>query len=265
LVNPVASDVPLNDRQWVATYGANIVYLTYQQLGALLVGTNSIFVVKSFDGGVTFPQVTEATTPEFGVQPDVQGNITVDQINGSVYTVFVAHPGNTVYIASSSNGGVSFSLKLVHQGPSGLSLGNVFPTIAVDRGSNLHVVYSDGTNVFLASSSDQGTTWTVPVRVNNGSNTKTALAPWIDAGDAGKVDITWWELLQPATSQARRSGTSGLHKHRTLSQGPRALQRIPLRRFFTQDRFASTVSHVHPGHEIWLSTDLSLSIETEWR
>ncbi len=190
--NPISTTVPLDDRQWIASYKDNEVYMTFKQLGVLLVGTESIFVLKSFDGGLTFPQVTEATTPELGVQPDDQGNIAVDQNNGNVYTVFIGNPGNSVYVARSTDGGKSFTLLLVHQGPVGDSYQNVFPIVAVDRGGNLHVVYSNGTNIYLTSSSDQGTIWTAPVRVNNGTETKTALAPWIDAGDAGKVDIMWW-------------------------------------------------------------------------
>ncbi len=192
LVNPMSQDIPLVDRQWIAAAGDSVVYLTFKQLGALLVGTTSIFVMKSTDGGLTFPQVTQVTTPEIGVQPGFQGNIAVDRGTGNVYTVFVGHPGNSIYVARSTDGGTSFILKLVHQGADGLSYENVFPILAVDRGGNVHVVYSDGRNVYLASSADQGATWTVPLRVNNGVETKTALAPWIDAGDAGKVDITWW-------------------------------------------------------------------------
>ena len=195
--NPNSENIPLDDRQWIAAYGENTVYLTFAQLGVLLVGTNSIFVMKSTDGGVTFPQITEVTTPEFGVVPEFQGNIAVDPRNGYIYTVFIGHPGNAVYVARSTNGGSSFILKPVHQSAEGASYANVFPIIAVDRGGNLHVVYSNGTNVFLASSADFGATWTEPLRVNNGPETKTALSPWVDAGDAGKVDIMWW-----ATSSA---------------------------------------------------------------
>ncbi|HEY6950770.1 MAG TPA: T9SS type A sorting domain-containing protein, partial [Bacteroidota bacterium] len=191
-VNPVSSNVPLNDRQWIATHGENEVYLTFKQLGVLLVGTESIFVLKSFDGGLTFPQVVEATTPEFGVQPGDQGNIAVDRNNGNVYTVFIGSAGNSVYMARSTNGGQSFAILLAHAGPSGVSYANVFPIVAVDRGSNVHVVYSDGASIFLTSSQDQGNTWNLPVRVSNGADTKTSLSPWIDAGDAGSVDISWW-------------------------------------------------------------------------
>ncbi|TLY29294.1 MAG: T9SS type A sorting domain-containing protein [Ignavibacteria bacterium] len=203
--NPVSSNVPADDRQWLASYQGNIVYLTFQQLGALLTGTTSILVLKSTDGGLTFPQVTKATTPQFGVQPNVQGNIAVDKSNGYVYTVFTANPDNNVYIARSTDGGNTFAILLVQGGPAGTSYSNVFPILAVDGGGNIHVVFSDGVNVQLCSSSDHGTTWTAPVRVNNGAATRTALAPWIEAGGPGKVDIIWWgtSSANPLASSAQ--------------------------------------------------------------
>jgi hypothetical protein len=109
-----------------------------------------------------------------------------------VYTVFAGHLPNELYVARSTDGGAHFTLKLVFAAPTGTSIANIFPILAVDRGSNVHVVFSDGTNVYLTSSSDQGATWNAPTRVNNGVETKTALSPWIDAGDNGKVDIQWW-------------------------------------------------------------------------
>src|SRR6267143_5861810 len=190
--NPMAQNVPLDDRQWIASDGDKQVYLTFAQSGAPLVGTQSIFAMKSFDGGLTFPQIAEVTKPEFGVQPQFQGNIAVDPRNHNVYTVFIGHPGNYVYVARSSDGGKSFVLKLVKSGSQTDSYANVFPIMAIDRAGNLHVVYSNGRSIYLASSSNQGDTWTVPVRVSNSPESKTGLSPWVDAGDAGKVDIMWW-------------------------------------------------------------------------
>src|SRR5713226_3824763 len=82
IVNPLSSDIPADDRQWIASYGNNTLYLTYKQLGTLLNGTVSIVVVKSTDGGITFPQITQVTTPVTGVQPGDQGHIVVDPRNG---------------------------------------------------------------------------------------------------------------------------------------------------------------------------------------
>lgn len=190
LVNPVSSNIPEDDRQWIATHGNNEVYLTYKQTGALLTGTESIVALKSFDGGLTFPQTTLVTTPEMGVQPGDQGNIEVDPNNGNVYTVFFGSDGKTLYIARSTDGGTTWIVKLVYTATS--SLVNIFPSVAIDNASNVYIVYSDSHNVFLTVSKDQAATWSVPVRVSNGSASKSAIGPWITAGDAGKVNITWW-------------------------------------------------------------------------
>jgi len=190
--NPVSSDLPLVDRQWIAAHGNKELYLTTKQLGADLNGTVTLFVAKSFDNGLTFTQVSPVTTPEAGVQPGDQGNIIVDQNNGNVYTVFIDSHGNIVWLARSTDGGVTWILKSVFAAPAGTSLSNIFPVVAIDSASNVYVTFSNGTNVFMAASTDQGATWTVPVRVNNGSGTKTAIGAWISGGSAGSVDIAWW-------------------------------------------------------------------------
>ena len=190
-VNPLSSDIPGDDRQWIASYGDKTLYLTYKQVGADLNGTVSIVVVKSTDGGITFPRITQVTTPVSGVQPGDQGNIVADPRNGNVYTVFFDQTSTQVYIARSTDGGVTFNLKLVYQGPSDTSLAHVFPAVAIDAGGNLHVVFSDGVNTYLTASRDFGATWSHVVRVNNGASTRTAIQPWVVAGDPGKVDVTW--------------------------------------------------------------------------
>src|SRR4029077_2273056 len=96
-----------------------------------------------------------------------------------------------VYLARSTNGGVTFDLKLIYQGPADKTLAHVFSAIAVDKGGNLHVVFSDGVNTSLTASQNQGATLSHVVRVNNGTSTRTAIQPWVVAGDAGKVDVTW--------------------------------------------------------------------------
>jgi hypothetical protein len=73
----------------------------------------------------------------------------------------------------------------------------------VDRGGNVHLAFSQcnynsasgnssNCSVYLMSSSDQGNTWLSPVQVNNGADTSYAIFPWIVAGSAGVVDITWY-------------------------------------------------------------------------
>jgi hypothetical protein len=189
-VNPFSSDEPIVDREWIASYGNSVLYLTTKQLGAALNGTASMLVAKSFDGGITFPQIRQVTTPLVGVQPGDQGNIEVDPKTGYVYTVFFDQSGNNLYIARSVDGGNTFSLKLIYANT--VSMVNVFPSLAIDSAGSLYVVYSDSHNVYLTTSQDFAATWSLPVRVSNGSGTKSAIGPWITAGSPGAVNITWW-------------------------------------------------------------------------
>lgn len=221
LVNPFSSDVPIIDRQWLASQGNSVLYLTYKQLGALLSGTETMFVAKSFDGGVTWPQIVPVTMPQTGVQPGDQGNAEVDPNNGNFYTVFFGQDGHTLYIARSTDGGSTFIVKQVYAAAAGTSLVNVFPSLAIDRASNLYIVYSDSHNVFLTSSKDQGASWSVPVRVSNGTATKSAIGPWITAGDSGRVDITWWGTTDLSNNDAAAQW------HVFFAQSLNALASIP--------------------------------------
>lgn len=220
-VNPFSTDAPLVDRQWIASQGNNVLYLTYKQLGVLLTGTETVFAAKSFDGGITWPQITPITTPETGVQAGDQGNIEVDPNNGNVYTVFFGSGGNNLYLARSTDGGKTFALKLVYQATRGTSLVNVFPSLAIDRGGNLYIAFSDSHSAFLTASTDQGTTWSVPVRASNGSGTKSTIGPWITAGASGKVNITWWGT----SASSNNDGTAQWRVFFTQSQN--ALANIP--------------------------------------
>jgi len=235
--NPVASNIPGDDRQWIANYGNNVVYLTYKQVGADLVGTDSIMVVKSTDGGITFGPPVQVTTPAFGVQPGDQGNIAVDPNNGYVYTVFFDSTESQVYIARSTDGGATWALKLVYAEPVGApGLGNIFAAVAIDQGSGLHVVFSDSHHVFLTSSKDLGTSWTPPVRVNNGSESRSAMQPWVTAGALGKVNITWLGSSDTNVLDANAQWQV------FMAQTQNAFANVP---FFTQST-ATGINHVGP-------------------
>ena len=136
-----------DDRPWLAAYGPNILYLSAKgaRRGA---GGDTIYVAKSFDGGRTFLQIVEVTKPRLGVEPGDQGNLVVDASSGNIYTAFFGERSSEIYLAKSADGGLTWTLKLIHAAEENASLQHVFPAIAVDRGSNLHVVFSDGTNSY---------------------------------------------------------------------------------------------------------------------
>ena len=76
---------------------------------------------------------------------------------------------------------------------------NVFPVIAVDDAGNVYAVWSEADSndptihpgTFFSYSTDQGTTWSAPVQVNQAGQS-TTLFPWIDAAGDGGVDIVYY-------------------------------------------------------------------------
>jgi len=135
-------------------------------------------------------------------------------------------------------------VKLVYTAAPGTSLVNVFPSLAIDRAGNLYIAFSDSHSVLLTVSGDQAATWTIPVRVSNGSGTKSALGPWITAGDPGKVNITWW-----GTSSANNNDATAQWRI-FFAQSQNALAGIPIFRPDHGDGSDAPRSYLYQRH--WL-------------
>lgn len=219
--DPEGSTLPADDRQWLANFDSNTVYITSKQLGADLNGTDSIYVAKSIDGGVTFPFVSQVTTPELGVQPGDQGNILVDHNNGNVYTVFFGSIENQLYLAKSVDAGQSWMLKLAFQAADNVSIAHVFPSLALDHAGNIYIAFSDGNNSFLIHSTDGGQNFSTPVRLNQGANLKTTVEPWVVAGDAGRVAVFFYGTSDPSFN------SSSAHWSIYMAQTQNALASVP--------------------------------------
>ena len=196
-VQPVGSQVPADDRQWIAAYGPQTLYLTMRQAP----GTGRLFIFKSTDAGKTFAPT--AANPLTTIVSR-EGNLVVDQYNGNLYTTYTTNGSpNQISLLSSTDGGNTWVTSPIYTGPSGTSLENSFPILAIDRGGNLHLAFAQSTgispsrtscHVYLMSTSNPATAtpaWTAPVQVDNGPGNNTALMPWIVAGSPGVVDVTW--------------------------------------------------------------------------
>src|SRR5207249_1448298 len=73
-VNPTAATIPGDDRQWIAAYGPQTVYLSYTDIG-----TGTIDFEKSTDAGKTFGAPVQTYPLTSSVFSDLQGNMAVDQ------------------------------------------------------------------------------------------------------------------------------------------------------------------------------------------
>jgi hypothetical protein len=196
-VNPASAGIPVNDRQWIAAYGAQTVYMTFDQAPA----NTGLWFTKSTDAGQTFSAPTMLT----GVGSlSRENNVAVDQYNGNIYTTFTPSGSpNQLKLLKSTDGGTTWTTSTIITWPAGTSVENSFPITAVDKGGNVHVVFAKSTNtgpspartnchVYLMSSTDQGATWLAPVQVDSGVGSNSAVMPWVVAGSPGIVDITWY-------------------------------------------------------------------------
>jgi hypothetical protein len=189
VVNPATTGIPVEDRQWLVAYGPQTVYMTFRQAP----GTGRLLFTKSVDAGATWSAPILLTSAD-----STQGNLVVDKYNGNLYTTFIPTAAkNRIDLLKSVDGGATWTTSTAYTGPAGSNPGHKFTIMAVDRGGNVHLVFSrsdaDGKNchVYLTSSSDQAVTWSTPVQVDSGTANNTAVMPWVVAGSPGVVDITW--------------------------------------------------------------------------
>jgi hypothetical protein len=203
-----ATALPVDDRPWIAATGSSKVCISYLTAPGVLLPNLGLHVQCSYDAGATFTQVADAyDASPVGLAASQggsrTGNLTFDPTNPSyMYTVFayenVEDAANinaflhNVGIAVSTDGGLTWHDYPVHVNPdiSG-KYDNQFVNVAVDKSGVVYVAYSDNHGVSYQYSTDHGQTFSAPVQVSQG--TDTAVMPWLAAGDAGKVDLVYYQ------------------------------------------------------------------------
>jgi hypothetical protein len=202
-VNPAAANIVSDDRQWVAAYGPQTVYMSFATTALTRPpGSIGLFITKSTDGGKTFPSLTEITATTPLDQVNVESNLVVDPFNGNLYTAYIPNAAlNTIKLASSTDGGSTWNITTAYTGPAGTTNRGVFPNLAIDRGGNLHLVFTKSdaagnTNchVFLTSTANPSAaspTWTPAIQVDSGAGNITACEAWAVAGSPGVVNVAW--------------------------------------------------------------------------
>jgi hypothetical protein len=212
LVNPNSAP-GVQDRPWVAAYGANEVCVE-SHTGAVVPG-----VFCSFDAGLTFAQSAiafDAAHSWLTAETSIPGALHIDANNGTIYVPFsgvanateAANPVeaacggltgipcpfslHAVYMAVSTDGGLTFSDYPVYTSPNvHTNYGSNFLAMALDSAGNLYEVYSDGVSLFYSYSTNTGQTWHGPFQISQAPS-NWAIEPWASAGAPGKIDIVWY-------------------------------------------------------------------------
>lgn len=186
----------VDDRQWEEFLGETTVYLLYRTLEPAVTQ-----IQRSDDGGLTFgPASTAGPIGQVG-EIDVHQSDGVVYVSGSTGTVGVGIPSipgmaplttdySTVQVASDPNG-VAHLFFLVKVADDGTPNGTAY------------VCYSNENDVFLQHSTDQGKTWSKPVKVNGGLDTKVNLFPWMETGPTpGSVGVVWYGTTAATNNDA---------------------------------------------------------------
>jgi hypothetical protein len=186
------------DREWLTHRGTEL-WLSYHDAGS----SSIVKVLYSPDDGVTWQKVS---SPIVG-QGHITGNSTFNNIQGPIvadpnsdylYDVWAAGETqtkgfsgdyNNIYVSTSTDGGKTWTARLVYHAPPLTPLNNIFPSLAVDQTTGtVYAVWSDGHDVSLSSSPAGGTSWT-PAKVVSDINT--AIMPWVAARN-DKVDVVYY-------------------------------------------------------------------------
>jgi hypothetical protein len=206
------------DKEWMVcdlTKGSsqykNTLYISWTRF--VNGNTPNIFVTKSTNGGVNWNTPVQVSTTS-----NVQGSCPTIDPNGNLHVVWVRYAGNNfaVNYSKSTNGGANFITPVaITQGLAPditiSSSGVTFPSIACDvsggpRNGWLYTTFCDSRNgdpdIFLTRSTDAGSTWSTPVRVNNDAigNGKLQCWPWIAVNDSGKIAILFYDARNASSN-----------------------------------------------------------------
>lgn len=211
--NVYSTNVGLSDKEWITadqTAGpySNYVYVGWRQFGA-----SGMRFSRSTDFGVTWsaPLIFAGGQGAYvcvGPNGNIQG--------GSVY--FGCISGTTIYVNRSTDGGATFSpqvIAVIATDPGVYCAGrntvkncirmDAFPRMAADNSftstrGNVYVAYCsnipgpDNCEVFVVRSTDYGTTWQSPVRVNDDVTTTDQWMPSISVDNqTGKIFVCWYD------------------------------------------------------------------------
>ncbi len=207
----VAVTSPVVDRPWLVGGPKGTVYLSYQDLQCCTPA--AMWFARSTDFGQTFTRSRLITSAQVGGTYTWEGNFVVSPSGQDVYLVYsrrntgaisLAAGPETVWVTQSHDAGNSWSTHLVASLPAETT--SIYPSIGMDAGGGLHVVWSapaaSGNPVSYAASTDHGLTWTRPVALNPGH---VGWAPWVVGGSAGHAAVAWLGSPDPKATSSTHS------------------------------------------------------------
>jgi hypothetical protein len=225
---PVQGGLPVDDREWIAAFGASTSLLTFHDLA-----TENIDVLRSDNGGVGYREIAQAISPTStaarngALTGNELGNVAIDRRNLAhtkpgpagragfwAYQPFVSFSNpnatafNEAYVAVSNNGGFTWTDRPVPCSTvaANVGLNHAFPNVAVDPAGNVWLAWSAGTDnangsntkgvIVTALSRNHGVSWSCSKPISTGQS----IEPWLAAGSHG-VDLVFYKNIGTSSSQ----------------------------------------------------------------
>jgi hypothetical protein len=207
-----SSGSPFADRPYITCgpatgTNANRAYASWTNFpNAFTAGT--IRIAYSDNRGATWTGHKNVSTA------GAQGSMPAVGKNGSLYVFW--QNGGSIQFNRSTNGGGSFAGAATIASYVGLSEPNfrrpTYPSGAVDTSSGpndgyVYVVWHSATHgdadVFLARSTNGGTSWSAPIRVNNDAvgNGRDQFMPWVAVDEKGTVAVKFFDRRHDPLNQ----------------------------------------------------------------
>jgi hypothetical protein len=197
---PVQAGLPIDDREWIAAFGADTSLLTYHDIA-----TNDIDVLRSDDDGAVYTQISQVIPEtDYKASSNELGNLVIDHRhlpagvgNFYAYQAFVAPSSssgshnNEAFLGVSADGGHTWTddpIPCSTASPN-TDLDHNFPNVSVGPGGTIWYAWSDDHNIYTAKSVTHGKTWSCSAAVS--TNTAQAIFPWLAATGKG-VDLVYY-------------------------------------------------------------------------
>ncbi|MEA2433394.1 MAG: repeat-like domain [Actinomycetota bacterium] len=202
---PLAASGLVVDRPWLVGGPEGTVHITYQDLQCCTPST--IWYTRSTDFGKTFTPTTSVATAGPDGAFTWQGNLVVAPNQKDLYLVYSRRQGaavgdlddqgpETLWVAVSHDAGASWKSNLIASLPNPISY--LYPSIGMDKGGMLHVVYSSKSKadrpVFYTFSKDKGESWSKPMPLLSGV---AGFSPAVVGGPAGEAAVAWYGSPDP--------------------------------------------------------------------
>ena len=207
--NPVAVQNAAVDRQWytvdngtTASAADNTVFLAFHEsaVGTYIYSSPGSTGATDPVGGLVW-QNASAQAPRPLAADATCGQIRFDKVTRNLY--YACNEGNHVrvtvgHVAPGQRTGIQFHNVNVPDSPGGGGPGHLFPAVATDPAGTVYTAWIDtnDNNVYYSYSTDQGASWTTPVKVST-SPSNTAEFLWAQAGTPGTLALAWYATDTP--------------------------------------------------------------------